>query len=115
MGVNEYVVRTLGDLGIPVSDGLYQGKATEYLYFVVADDRGGDFGDNRAMGDQYSVQVHYVCPWNVSYRAKRATIREMLEDAGFTYPEIVDLSDNTNKIRHLCFECDIDSDDIPEY
>ena len=112
VSINQYIVTTLSGIGLPVSDGLYQGRATEYIYFVVADDRGGDFGNDRALSDEYSVQIHYVCPWQDSYTEKKALIREALEDAGFTYPAVINLSDSSNKIRHLCFECEISSDDF---
>lgn len=112
MSVNRYLSDTLGRFELPVSDGLYEGKATEYLYFVIADDRGGDFGEDDALSDLISVQVHYRCPWNISYTQKKKEIREALEDAGFTYPIIVDLSDSKERIRHLCFECEIDSSEF---
>lgn len=110
--ISEKITSTLKELGIPISDGLYQGKEKEYIYFVIADDRGGDFGDSQALADEYAVQIHYRCPWHVPYSAKKSQIRRLLEDAGFTYPEVIDLSDSGNRIRHLCFECEIDSDDF---
>jgi len=97
-----------------MSDGLYEGKATEYFTFVIADDRGGDFGGDLALSDLISVQVHYRCPWNMSYTQKKKDIRKTLEEAGFTYPIVVDFSDSKERIRHLVFECEIDSDEFDE-
>lgn len=112
MSISEKIMATLAELGIPVSDGLYQGKEKEYIYFVIADDRAGDFGDSMALADQYSVQIHYCCPWSKPYSATKSQIRHILENAGFTYPEVIDMSDPDNRIRRLVFECDIDSDDL---
>lgn len=114
MGIGAYIIQTLAPLGLPVADGLYQGKAEEYIYFVIADDRGGDFGNSEALCDLVSVQIHYRCPWGQSYTQKKRDIRNALEDAGFTYPVIVDMSDAKDRIRHLVFECEIDSDEYIE-
>lgn len=114
MTVNQYLMKTLKPFGLPVADGLYQGIAKEFFYFVIADDRGGDFGEDEALCDDVSVQVYYRCPYDSPYSGMKTRIRRALEEAGFTYPSVTDLSDSKERIRRLCFECEIDSGDIEE-
>lgn len=114
MNINRYITSVLSGLDLPVCEGLYQGKSTEYIYWVLADDRGGDFGEDEPLSDLTSVQVYYVCPWDRKYSDMKNTIRNLLKDSGFTYPRVIDLSDVKERTRRICFECEIESDEYEE-
>lgn len=109
MNINETIVSALEDLGLPIAESLYEGDDEEFLTFKIADTVGADHGDNDPEAITYFVQVHYVCPWEADYKAKRRAIRKALKAADFTYPDITDMSDSDARIRHFIFETQIDN------
>ena len=105
----EMITDALSGTGLPVAEQLYEGKADEFITFNLADNPAEDFGDNDALSLVYYVQVHYVCRWEADYTTKVKQIRKALYGAGFTYPDLTDLSDRGERIRHLVFECSIEN------
>lgn len=114
VSVSTRITDILRQFGYPVCQGLYEGKADTYFYWVMADDRGYDFGDDCPEEDVVSLQIHFVCPWTVSYTEIKKRIRAALLDADCTYPRVVDLSDEEGRIRHLVFECEAEDTDVYE-
>ena len=110
MKIAEKITSTLFDLGLPVAEKLYEGDEDEYITWNLADDIGADYGDNSPGTNTLFVQVHYVCPWLDDYFLKKRLIRELLYDAGFTWPEVTDASDANVRMRHFVFECQTDND-----
>lgn len=108
--VNEIIVTALRSLGLPVVERLYEGKQSEYITFNYADDRAEDFGDDRPHADVAHMQVHYICPWTTDYDSTKRSIRQLLFDAGFSWPEVTDASDDSARIRHFVYECWIEND-----
>ena len=107
--INKIIVSALKPIGLPVAERLYEGKKDEYIVFNLTDDRGQDFGDDRPHADVAYLHVHYICPWSASYHDKRRQIRQALFDAGATWPEVSDLSDEAERVRHFVFEFEIEN------
>lgn len=107
--VSKILVSALSTFKLPVADTLYEGADDEYFVFNFADDNAEDFGDNDVQGYVAYLQIHYICPFNVSYSDMKRKIRNRLIKAGFTPPEVIDVSDPTDRIRHLVFECNIEN------
>ena len=103
MNVNELLTSTLGSL-LPTADGIYKGKATEYIVFNYTT-LPEDFGDDDAAHYRYLVQVHLFAPVEKNTLAYRREITRRLVAAGFTRPEIVPATDKTG--QHFVFECEI--------
>lgn len=110
MTVNETIIQALKSLGYPVKPDLYTGKEKHYFTFNYANDRGEDFGDDEPQEAVASIQVHFFCPLSEDYLEIKEKIRDLLTDAGFTYPEITELNEPENKIRHLVYECEIEKE-----
>ena len=107
--VNKKITTALKSLGLPIAEQLYEGKATEYITFNWADDRAGDFGDDEPTEEVAYMQIHYVAPWSKDYKATKRSIRQLLHSAGFTWPEVTDVSDDSARLRHFVFECEIEN------
>ncbi len=110
MKIAELISDTLFGIGLPIAEKLYEGDDEEFITWNLADDIGADFGDNNPGTNTLFVQIHYVCPWVMDYHPKKRIIRQLLFDAGFTWPEITDVSDASVRMRHFVFECQIDND-----
>ncbi len=105
MNINRKIVSALAPMGLDIAEGLYEGKAKEYLYYVITLNYEADRGDNDSQGFIADVQIHYVCPWEKSYDATLKRARKLLHDAGFAGFNIVDLSDQKERLRHFVIEC----------
>lgn len=88
-------------------DLVYNGSASKYIVFNIADSRGQIFADNKPKIDATTMQIHYFCPAGSNYYSDKAFIRKALFDAGFTYPQITELYEEETKKMHLVFECEI--------
>lgn len=111
MTVNQKIIEALKPFEIPVIPDVYEGNEKEYCTFNYADDRGGDFGDNKPLTDIAYMQIHYFAPLKKDYLKKKREIRKALFEAGFTYPEVTENNEYENGIRHLVFECEIESEE----
>lgn len=102
MNVNAILMEALDDL-LPTADGLYKGKATEYIVFNYTAIP-ADFGDDDAAHYRYLVQVHLYAPNEKNTRAYRREISSRLVAAGLTRPSITPASDSHG--QHYVFECE---------
>ena len=115
MDINKIIVSALKPIGLEIAEDLYEGDEEEFITFNMADDIGADCGDNKPGTNTIFIQVHYVCPWGKDYAGTRKRIRKALFKAGFTWPEVQEVSDSTDRLRHIVLECAIDNDyDIEE-
>ena len=115
MTINELLIRTLRDEEVAVVEpGLYTGNASQYYLFRV-DEIGDDFGDDTAGGILYLTTVYYVCPREYNSIHRRRLTRQRLHAAGFTWPDIVDATSETDAKgadsgrlwQRWVFECEI--------
>ena len=109
MNINAAITGALTPLGLDIAERLYEGDNDEFLTFNLADSQAEDFGDDDELSLVYYVQIYYACPWDMNYSDKIKAIRKTLKGAGFTYPELTDLSDSAERIRRFCFECSIEN------
>lgn len=108
--IAQLITGALSSLNLPMAERLYEGDSDEYITFNLADDIGADYGDNDPGTNTVFMQIHYVCPWPKDYYPIRRQIRKLLHEAGFTWPEVTDVSDASTRMRHFVFECSIDND-----
>lgn len=109
MTVNEKIKQALSPLGIPVVADFYGGGKDEYFTFNYADDRAVDFGDDAPQHIVAYMQIHWFMPRQKDYLAGKKKIRNILFQAGFTYPEVTVMTEGD--IRHVIFECEIEDED----
>lgn len=110
MTVNEKIIVALRPLGITVTPDFFGDGEKEYITFNYADDRAEEFGDDRPLGVVAYMQIHYFLPIEKDYLSNKKEIRRLLFSAGFTYPEVTELTEGKTT-RHLIFECEIPNDD----
>ncbi len=110
MTVNEKIIQALAPLGIHIEADFYGNGETEYITFNYADDRAGDFGDNKPLHVVAYMQIHYFAPMDKDYLQIKKQIRKALFSAGFTYPDVTDATVLDERIRHLVFECNIENE-----
>lgn len=110
VNLNRRIVSALSSFGLPIAETLYEGTAPSYFVYSIVYDVAGDTGDDVPQTYVATVQIHYICgALNASYAVMRRRIRQALVDAGFTAPEVTDMSDIKDKIRRLVFECEIEN------
>lgn len=111
VNLNRRIVSALSSFGLPIAETLYEGTASSYFVYSIVYDVAGDTGDDEPQAYVATVQIHYVCgSLNTSYASMKRQIRQALVAAGFTAPEVTDMSDTKDKIRRLVFECEIENE-----
>lgn len=119
-------IKSIADnLGLPAWPDVYTGKDADrperWMTYNLADDRGNLYGDDAPQTAVHSVQVHLFMPASKNFFAINNTIRDALFSAGFSYPAVTVLVDDTTtassgtqKIRHLIFECEIEDEEFQQ-
>ena len=110
MTVNEIIIKALNTLGIPITADFFGEGNEEYITFNYADDRAEVFGDDQPLNAVAYMQIHYFLPAAKDYISTKKRIRKLLHEAGFTYPEVTELTDGKTN-RHIIFECEIENID----
>ncbi len=105
MTAAEKIRETLKDFERPVINGLYLGSEKEYFVFIFSVIPAMN-ADDRPNMERYLTQLHYFCPHDVDCTKLRQAVKEKLFDAGWTWPDEVDATDETS--RHYVFECEIE-------
>lgn len=103
MSVDSTLQTALAPMGIPVSPNLYKGSALEYIttnYNVLPE----VFADRAPNAARYLVQVHYLLPTGKNPNPMIGDISNALWYAGFTWPSVVNASDDEG--QHYVFECE---------
>ena len=108
MKVNEKIISALSPLNLKVTPDFDGGGAKEYITFNCTDDVAVEYGDDEPIFDVAHMQIHYFCPLEEDYLATKKKIRKLLFDAGFSYPEVTELTED--KKRHITFECEIENE-----
>lgn len=108
--VNKMIVSALRPFDLPIAEALYEGSAKEFFTYNIALDFVADTGDDLPQAYVASIQVHYICPWEQSYTEMKERIRKRLICAGATPPDVKDVSDPPERIRHLVFEFELIND-----
>lgn len=104
--MNAIIQTLLLTLGYPVEFLDYDGGALSYFVWNYADDRGGDYADDAPNTTVYSIQVHFFCPKSFDFIALKTQVRELLFNAGFSYPTIQIFYESDTKVNHIVWECE---------
>lgn len=105
--------QALKPMGYPCKPYLYDGKEPKYFVYNYALIQGADFGSDAPGTTVASVQVHLYMPVTdpkthskLNYRSDMLAARDALFSAGFTFPEITILREDTEDMWHIVFECE---------
>ena len=114
MSVESRIVAALKPMGYPVENAVYHGDAKKYYTFL-DNTIGTDYADDAPNHEKHLVSVHFFAPLSGNISADIKATKRALFAAGFTWPEVINASDDTG--RHFVFECedvegvDVDGDD----
>ena len=78
-----------------------------YFVWNYADDRGGNFCDDKPTVEEVSIQLHWFIDKEYSFEKAKREIRRTFLQNGFTYPEVTVLYEKETKLRHIVFESSI--------
>lgn len=106
MSVASDLKTLLETLGYPVAQNQYTGTATTYITFNYTTNPGLFAGDVPEV-DVYQLMVHLVAPITVNTTTLQKTIKDLLMNAGYPYPTMIDASDDPTE-QHLVFETETD-------
>lgn len=104
MTIAALLKKTLEGLGYPATNAVYTEAADTYFVFNESV-FGADFADDAPQLERHLVQVHLFAPLKINVSALCRETKQALFDAGFSWPEIIDVSDKES--RHKVFECEI--------
>lgn len=105
--------KRITDIVRPYSENVYRGVNTDedvkYNYFVwnYADDRGGNYADDKPQTEEIAVQVHWYVKKDFNFEKQKRELRKSFLAAGFTYPSVTELYENETGLRHIIFETEI--------
>lgn len=104
MSMNRKIIDTLLPLGLPTQPDQYTGEAKTYFVFNCTS-LPDDFGDNAPQHERYLVQVHLFAPDTLNTLDIRKQCKQLLFAAGFTFPAMVDASNEDG--QHWVYECEL--------
>lgn len=107
MGINEAIIAAVTPTVSEIAANQYQGEASVYVTFNYQENP-YSFGDDVPSAMRYDVQIHLFLPHGRDPRALNRGIRHGLVAEGFTFPTVVNVSDNEG--QHYVFECEFTED-----
>ena len=107
MTANQIIINALKPFGYPCKPNFYNGGEKKYFTFNYADERGADYGDNQPGCILSSMQIHFFLPMKENCIKEKKEVRKALFKAGFTYPVVIEITEEENSTRHIVYECDI--------
>lgn len=107
VSVEAQIVAALGGFGGPVEKSLLYAAANKrprrYYTFIVQS-FGDAYGDDEPGCERWLAQVHLFAPLSDNCIRRAAQTKQALFAAGFTWPSMVDASDQDG--QHYVFECE---------
>ena len=101
MNLDERIRTALEPMGLPVCPHDYEGDELEYITFVYTE-LGALHANGAAQAIRYLVDLSWYLPKGQNPNVGKARIRQLLQAAGATTPNIVDASDGDG--QHYVFE-----------
>lgn len=101
MNLDERIRTALAGICDVVVPQVYTGEKPEYIVYNYSE-YPISFANNSPRMAGYSIQIHLFMPLKVNPNAKKESIKNALFAAGFTYPSIVDVTDEDG--QHYVFE-----------
>lgn len=102
MTIEDRIITALLPIVPNIMPNEYTGDSLEYIEFNYDEYHlyaNGTKAETRAL-----IQVHYYLPKKKNPLSTKEQIAKALKTAGFSYPSIVNASDNTS--QHYTFECE---------
>ena len=103
MNIDERIRNALLPFGDPVEKAVYQSDAKRYYSFNY-NTIGAAYADDAPEHVRYLIQVHLFMPLREEDLTQKEATITALYNAGFTWPDVFDLTDETG--RHIVFECE---------
>jgi len=103
MSVHSDIKAALAGLGYPVVTNVYTGSAQTY-FVITLNTLPADFADDAPQHLRNLIMLHLYAPHELNTVALRKDVARALVGAGFTYPSIMDASDE--QTQHIVFECE---------
>lgn len=103
MNLNQKITASLQPLGHPASPYQYTGDAATYFTFRYST-APAQFADNVPQMERFFIQVRLHCPIEADTTELQAAVKQTLFAAGFTWPEMENLTDETGQL--LNFKCE---------
>lgn len=107
----EVLKNAVESTGITAYASFYPGDDAEYCTINCVD-MPDSFGDDRPAVARHLVQVHWFAPYGDNPTKRKRALCAALIQAGCTYPEITDASDENG--MHFTFECEYLDGDVVE-
>ena len=104
MTLNKRIIDTLSPVGYPVDFAKYEGTSDKYIVFNFIDETGDDYADDAPQAETVYIQVHFFAPKTFNHNTAKKNIKNLLFNAGFTYPRVQTLYEDDTKLFHLIFE-----------
>ena len=101
MSVNQRIISALAPLGLPVVpdvDSVHHQRCFTFNFTQ----QPVQWADNRPLYWRFLIQIHLFCPLTENSLALREAAPSALAAGGFTWPEILDQSDEEG--QHFVFE-----------
>lgn len=108
MTINAQIIKALAPLGFPIAPDIYTGTEAVYITFNY-DLLPAEFADNCPSYWRALVQVHLFAPLSTNLVGQRWKVVSALSSAGFTWPEVVDATDQD--AQHFVYETEIMTDE----
>lgn len=114
VSVESRIVGALSPFGDPVEKSLLYAAANKRprrYYTFVCQSFGAAYGDDEPGCERWLVQVHLFAPLAENCILRAAQTKKALFGAGFTWPSMVDATDQDG--QHYVFECEM-AEGVPE-
>lgn len=121
MSVLGQMENVLKEFGWPFEKDVFmktkaKGLPDKYITYNVAAEHTIQFADDTPEMEEVRFQVHMYLPYMENYTKSKNTLRRLLFQAGFTYPQVVlNITEDTTtekgiRYRHICLETDIQTE-----
>ncbi len=107
MSVEARVKAALDVFGDPVEKSVLYAASSERparYYAFSCTSFGDDYGDDEPGCEHWLVSVHLFAPLSENCIQRRKETKQALFDAGFTWPQFTDATDQDG--QHFVFECE---------
>ena len=107
MNIDARVKVALDVFGDPVGKSVLDTAFKEHparYYTFVCDSFGDDWGDDTPGCERCSVSIHFFAPLNENCIQRIRATKQALFAAGFTWPRVVDATDQNG--QHYVLECE---------
>lgn len=102
MNINQLIIQAVSPVVSTVVPDYYEGTNTTYCTFV-ANEIPNTYGDNEAVTIRYMVTLNLFMPRKTNPFTTKRAICSALQNYGFTYPSVTNLSDADG--QYFVFEC----------